>query len=204
MDSNNNYDIFFGGYMTQEIEIEYKVLLSKQEYERLAANLPFPNEPTVQTNYYFETNECDLKKHASALRIRHKHNQYTLTLKQPHQNGILETHDHLMENMYKKWLSGNPIPTKNVTKQLNTMNIPVNQLRYFGSLKTMRKSFRANAVTYVIDESIYNGMTDYELEIEAPSHRLAKSAFNGILRQFYISPKQPITKTERFFNTLTS
>src|SRR5690625_3099304 len=103
--------LLFGGIMAQEIEIEYKVLLTKKEFEKIASSLPFSANSVTQVNHYFETNQFNFKKQQSALRIREKNNKYTLTLKQPHEEGILETHDQLTEEEYNHWINGNPTPT---------------------------------------------------------------------------------------------
>ncbi|WP_212685903.1 CYTH domain-containing protein, partial [Salmonella enterica] len=84
-------------YMAQEIEIEFKNLLTEEEYLKLLSNLPFPKYSQTQTNYYFETEDFSLKAHGSALRIREKNGNYTLTLKETHELGLLETHDALTE-----------------------------------------------------------------------------------------------------------
>src|SRR5699024_11542022 len=70
-----------GGTMVQEIEIEYKTLLTKNEYNILLNALPFSSETIMQTNHYFETDDFKIERHHSALRIRNKGQRYTLTLK---------------------------------------------------------------------------------------------------------------------------
>lgn len=52
-------------------------------------------------NHYFETPNFSLKEAGSALRIRHKGETYTLTLKQPAEVGLLETHQVVTENEAK-------------------------------------------------------------------------------------------------------
>lgn len=188
--------------MAQEIEIEYKALLTKEQFDRLATALPFPAAASTQTNYYFETKQFDLKKQNSALRIRKKDNAYALTLKQPHTEGILETHDSLSEKEFLSWMNGKPFSAFHVGNKLEKMGINANSLLYYGLLTTERRSFKSDHIEYVLDESKYNGTIDYELEIEAPSKEIGEAAFEQLLAQFNIEPKEPITKIERFFNTL--
>src|SRR5699024_6280641 len=92
--------------MGQEIEIEYKNLLTKQEFNHLLHHFSFPQPGKKQTNYYFETKNFTLKENRSALRIREKDGNYQLTLKEPHVNGLLETHDMLTESEAMDWLQG--------------------------------------------------------------------------------------------------
>ncbi len=58
--------------MSQEIEIEYKNLLTKDEFNSLLSNLSFPRKGQVQINYYFETADLALRNKLSALKIKKK------------------------------------------------------------------------------------------------------------------------------------
>ena len=188
--------------MVQEIEIEYKTLLTKQEFTTLLHALSFPQDSVSQTNYYFDTINFALKEHLSALRIREKEGKYTLTLKEPHVEGILETHDQLSSNEFEQWINGQPIPKENVTNQLTAMGVIVPHLLFYGSLYTERRSFTEDGIIYVLDKSSYNNITDYELEIEAPSKIKGKEALRKILEKFPVVEQKSITKIERFFTTL--
>src|SRR5690625_4831450 len=127
-----------GRVKAQEIEIEYKVLLSKTQYERLAKNLPFPAAMT-QVNYYFETDQFDLKTNGSALRIRKKNGNYVLTLKEPHEEGILETHDKLTTAEFFQCIAGNPVDKPKTMEQLKKKGIEIEQLNYYGPLRQKEK-----------------------------------------------------------------
>ncbi|WP_347835513.1 CYTH domain-containing protein [Gracilibacillus sp. JCM 18860] len=52
--------------MSQEIEIEFKNLLTSQEYRKLDP-LFHSVTPIVQINHYFETPDFALKRHGAAL-----------------------------------------------------------------------------------------------------------------------------------------
>ena len=188
--------------MAQEIEIEYKTLLTKQEYTSFLHALPFPKDAIIQTNYYFETKNFALKDHRSALRIRKHADNFTLTLKEPHHEGILETHDQLTQSEFEQWITNHPVPKENVLTQLTALDISITELIYCGSLQTERREFIKGGVTYVLDKSIYNHVTDYELEIEAPSKKQGQVALQNLLEQFPVKKQQSITKIERFFNSL--
>jgi|SRR5690625_3321611 len=187
--------------MSQQIEIEYKTMLTKKEFIQLLNNLPFPRQPITQINHYFETEQFDLKRHRSALRIREKGQHYTLTLKQPHEKGILETNDSLTDEEANSWLRGKPIPQKNIMKQLHKIGIAEDKLRYYGSLKTERYTFEKDGIYYMLDKSFYNDKIDYELEIEAPSKNKGIKALYKLLREQHIEERTAITKIERFFQT---
>lgn len=188
--------------MSQEIEIEYKILLTFDKYLLLSNKMPFPNQAIMQTNYYFDTKNNDLRKERSALRIRKKNDGYTLTLKEPYGEHILETHDALTEGEFLQWINENPVTKPNVSNQLIKLGIKDTDLIYLGSLTTERKTFTKYGIEYVLDKSEYNGITDYELEIEAPTAESGMAAFKKILQDFHIKKQAAITKNERFFLSL--
>lgn len=188
--------------MNQEIEIEYKVLLSKEKFNQLLNSLNFPKEPFTQTNYYFETPDLKLKHNHSALRIRKKDSSYVVTLKEPHPEGILETHDIISKDTFQDAINNNKLMAPNCIKQLEKINISIDEIRYIGFLTTERYEFTENSLIYVLDKSFYNQLIDYELEIEAPSKRIGLDRFNELITLFNIEEVPPVTKIERFFSTL--
>lgn len=189
--------------MRQEIEIEFKVLLTKKEYHSLLQLLPFPKDAITQTNYYFETDLFLFKEKNAALRIRKKNDSYTLTLKQPHEQGILETHETLTENEAMQWIKSKPVLNNKMIHYLNLLKIPIHDLKLFGSLSTERRQFERNDIVYVLDKSFYNNYIDYELEIESPSKKTGLHAFHALLDEFNIKQKESTPKIERFFKTLS-
>ena len=61
---------------------------------------------------------------------------------------------------------------------------------------------KQNDILYVLDKSIYNGVTDYELEIEAPTQEKGEQALQNVIKKYHITKQPSITKIERFFRTL--
>ncbi|GLO65667.1 MULTISPECIES: CYTH domain-containing protein [Oceanobacillus] len=188
--------------MSQEIEIEYKNLLTKDEFIQLQQDLSFPTSSVKQTNYYFETKNFDLKKHGSALRIRKKQGQYQLTLKQPHEDGLLETHDDLTEQEFQKWIHGEIIQKPHTTKQLSEMNISPTSLNYAGYLTTNRMEIEFNGTQLVLDHSNYLGIEDFELELESATKEHGEKVFHGLLNKYHIPIRQTPSKIERFFHQM--
>lgn len=188
--------------MNQEIEIEFKVLLSENKFNQILSALNFPAEAFTQVNYYFETPDFKLKKNNSALRIRKKNSSYVVTLKEPHPEGILETHDHISESDFDKAINDNYLSAPNCIKQLNKKDISIKNIEYVGSLTTERYEFTDEKLIYVLDKSFYNNTIDYELEIEAPSKAIGLKIFNELITKFNIEKLPQVTKIERFYNTL--
>lgn len=188
--------------MVQEIEIEYKNILTEKEFYQLLNQYPFPKEATVQTNYYLETPDFKLKENGCALRIRKKQNSFVLTLKEPHLNGLLETHDTLTKQEACAILDGSVIKKANIIERLNAMHIPVSSLVYYGKLTTERRETKLNGTLLVLDHSMYNGITDYELEVEAPSEQIGIRVFKQILKEQAIAKRDTPNKIKRFFTSI--
>lgn len=187
--------------MTQEIEIEYKNLLTEEEFTRVLSQYPFPERAATQTNYYFETDDFSLKQKGCALRIREKNGKFVLTLKEPHASGLLETHDPLTKQEADNWLHGTIIPKDNVMGQLNTMHIPIDKIVYYGKLTTSRREVEYDQALLVLDHSMYNDTSDYELEVEAPTEATGMAVFENVLQQNNIKKRDTPNKIKRFFAT---
>ncbi|GEL77146.1 CYTH domain-containing protein [Tenuibacillus multivorans] len=186
-----------------EIEIEFKNLLSKQQYNQLKHHWFNHQQPIRQTNYYFETDDFQLKQHDAALRIREKNHNYIATLKQPHEDGLLETHDALTHEEAYKWFHDNVQIKENILTHLKQMKIDVNQIHFKGSLTTHRLEKRVNDFNVVLDYSEYHHTEDYELEVEAPSYQQGKTFFKELLERYNIQPQPTKNKIQRFFESLS-
>src|SRR5690625_4989090 len=100
-------------------------------------------------------------------------------------------------------MNENPKTKNNTSKKLRRLGVAESDLSYFGALKTERKEFSSEKTAYCLDKSIYNGVTDYELEIEAPTIEIGKSIFNNLLEKYNIPKKKPIKKIESILRTST-
>ncbi|MCT1904030.1 CYTH domain-containing protein [Oceanobacillus sojae] len=186
--------------MSQEVEIEFKNLLTIQEYNLLAEDLFSQTEMIEQTNYYFETDSFDLKANQSALRIRKKNETYTLTLKEPHPDGLLETHDTLTKKEFLSWTSGRPTEAPNVAEQLRQLSIDLSSLNYAGRMTTFRKEIPYQDTLIFLDKSIYLDTEDAELELEAASKHYGEEVFNSLLANYQIPVRETPAKIARFFH----
>ena len=70
----------------KNIEIEYKVMVDKQDFIKLEEFLDnhYKYKTYIQTNYYYDTDNLDVKNNGLSLRIRHieNDNKYISTLKE--------------------------------------------------------------------------------------------------------------------------
>lgn len=125
--------------MTQEIEIEFKNLLTKSEFLKLSEALCMKEHDfKQQVNHYFDTKDFSLKQKKSALRIREKDGAFVLTLKEPAAVGLLETHQELAApdlDVFK-------IPEGSVKRQLEGLGINSEHICYFGTLSDRTRGKR--------------------------------------------------------------
>ncbi|PAD38229.1 CYTH domain-containing protein [Terribacillus sp. 7520-G] len=189
--------------MPQEIEIEFKNLLTEAEFKKLYHALEMESAPVIQqVNHYFETKDFQLKQQGSALRIREKNGRFQSTLKQPQGDGLLETHDDLTEEQAKAWLQGQITLGPDISKQLKEMDISAAELNYGGSLETIRREKSYNDTTIVLDKSIYGDTVDYELELEASSYKHGENVFQTLLDAHGIGKRKTPNKIQRFYDSL--
>ena len=64
-------------------ELEFKSVITKEQYEALVKKFDLENNIYAQTNYYFDTPDYKLKGMHTVLRIRQKGSNYKLTKKDP-------------------------------------------------------------------------------------------------------------------------
>ena len=187
--------------MKQEIEIEFKNLLTSTEFHKLMDAFHIDNSQfKEQTNYYFDTPTFDIKENRAALRIRYKNDCYVLTLKQPSKVGLLETHETLTKEEATRLLKGeSPLPSS-MEKQIKTLGIEVRKVNLFGSLTTKRAEVPYKDGLLVLDHSTYLNHEDFELEYEVRNEESGKKAFLELLNHFHIPMRETNNKIQRFFN----
>ncbi|MFC4403258.1 CYTH domain-containing protein [Gracilibacillus xinjiangensis] len=191
--------------MSHEIEIEFKNLLTKQEFALFHDFFQsFSKKQITQINHYFETPSFSLKNKGAALRIREKGNDFTVTLKQPNPDGagLLETHQVISAHETTDWFDNKINPDHELATALTRLGIKITQLRYGGKLQTNRTEFEYKDTLVVLDHSFYNGQEDYELELECKEENYGESIFNELLKKFAIPRRKTMNKIERFYHTL--
>jgi uncharacterized protein YjbK len=189
-----------GSIVTQNLEIEFKNMLTKQEYEKLLQTFQVDKGQIFsQENHYFDTPEFALKNMGSALRIRQKNNQFEMTLKQPAPIGLLETNQALTKEEAANAIQFGQLPSGDIKKMIEEMGIAFSQLHYFGSTITKRVELNYEIGLLVLDHSFYLGKEDYELEYEVEDHSKGEEMFQKILQEFKIPKRKSENKIRRFY-----
>jgi uncharacterized protein YjbK len=186
--------------VAETIEIEFKNLLTKVEFENLLKTFNIEDKDIVkQSNHYFDTPDFSLKDLGSALRIREKKNSFELTLKQPAAVGLLETTQHLSSNEFEAAIKKQIFPEGIVQERLEQLDIAFNNIVYFGTLTTKRAEFPYKEGLLVLDHSFYLEKEDYEIEYEVEDFQTGQLVFQELLKQYDIPIRKTQNKIARFY-----
>lgn len=172
--------------MQSNIEIEAKVLLTKEQYENLLKYLHLERYKKIeQTNHYIDSTNRVLKKSDIALRIR-ENNDFVLTLKTPLSEGLLEKNQNITWREYSDLEDNGIFPQGDIKNFLEICGFNTRELKVLASLKTSRIELELDDGVLCLDENIYgqnNSITDYELEVESTSMEKAEETAKKILKE---------------------
>lgn len=163
-------------YMIQNIEKEYKVLLTEFQYQQLISLLS-PNKPVKQTNYYYDTIDHQIQNKKGAMRIREKNGKYIFTLK------IRKDQDSLFE--YEKIVQTNDSSVfldKDISQLLRKYDLN-GPFQLIGYMTTYRSLCISEYAEICLDKNIYKNTTDYEIEYEYKKEHDGLSVFESILQK---------------------
>lgn len=191
-------------FMSQQMEIEFKNLLTKEEYTRLLTFFNIlPEQIVHQENHYFDTPNYDLKNAASGLRIRILPNRIECTLKErSSENAHLETTEILTADVAVKMIRGLTFEAPSVEQRLLDMNVKKAELQLFGSLTTNRVELEYEGGLLVFDHSFYLQCEDYEVEYETSEENTGFDIFQQFLTEHKIEKRYAKKKIARFAEAL--
>lgn len=186
--------------MKQEVEIEFKNMLTKEEFLRMKQSFRLADDAfSYQENHYFDTPTFSLKAKGAALRIRTKQHTYTLTLKQTIEEGLLETHEPLTAEEAEALLKGTSSFPSEMAALLQSMEVVPSTLHYFGTLATYRAEFPYEGGLLVLDHSLYLQTEDYEIEYETTDYVHGKAIFEQLLASMNIPVRPAKNKIKRLY-----
>lgn len=185
------------------LEIEYKTLLNQDEFKRLEARFSHV-KPVTQTNYYFDTDNFDLKNNRMSLRIRTFSDKAELTLKIPQEIGNEEYNQDLTLVDARQIIKDVKFPEGDIKSLLMDKQIPLNKLILLGHLTTKRRETTTPIGLMALDYNHYSGHIDYELELEVTDAKQGQTDFEQFLSDYNISFKYAKSKVARFAATLKS
>ena len=179
------------------LEIEFKTLLTKEEYDSLKDF--FKEQPPIrQTNHYIDTPDQAIRNHQMALRIRTLADRAELTLKVPQEAGHFEYNQALTFDQVEDFLSKKKLPQGEIASFLTDLGIPLAALDVWGSLETERREKRIPKGLLAFDRSRYNSI-ELEMEVDAASD---ETYFHEFLKEKQIEYKPAKSKVARLAQSL--
>jgi len=152
--------------MKQNLEIEYKILISQDKFMQLSSK--YTGGKVLQTNFYYDTYDLSLRKQHISCRIRTIDEQSELTIKTP---GPVGKNEFTFEHIDPQTVFTRP----DVLAFLSELKVQ-SPLIHQGTLQTLRTTVPLKHGLLCLDKSTYNGITDYELEYEVDGD--AKKGFD--------------------------
>ena len=175
------------------VENEFKVMLTKEQYEAIHEMYQWDGEKE-QVNHYYDTAELTLIKSHVTCRVRFVDGRYLLQMKLP--NGADYSRIELEEDI------GDTLPDGFDGERLSAFcgRSGMPDVRLLGELKTLRSVKELCGAEIDLDRSSYFGKTDHELEIEFTDEAVARTLLADIKQKACINEKSDVClgKIHRF------
>ena len=178
----------------REIEIEFKNLLTKDQYDVLYEKYNLSNsEKIINKNFYYDDADESFKKIGAALRIRYANKKIEMTLKIKGETQNVEINVPLDER-YPKEPTVLPILPNEIISELERMNVKIKTPMLIQKIETLRHEVTLEEGLLVLDKTTFiNDITDYELEFETKDYESGLAAFEKLLEEnnIYKNPEKP-------------
>ncbi|MDY5431678.1 MAG: CYTH domain-containing protein [Candidatus Enterosoma sp.] len=181
---------------SNNIEIEAKVLLSKKDYERLLANIPFNPQVKVQENYFLDSEDRELKKYGMLVRLRRREGRNKLTMKAPLSEGLLDKSQMLTDEETTALLENNIFPRGDILDFLEILHIDSSRFQILAELTTERYEGIYEGFEINISKNIYSGTVDYELECDSDSAFNSQNTLRSLCDHFDIKYEPNVLSKE--------
>ena len=159
-------------------EMEYKHMLTREEYGRIGAWMDDENAPPVfvQINYYYDTGDYDLHREDVTLRIRQTEDRLLCQCK--FESGRGRDNGAQARTELEKRIGALPteIDPGKCFDHPQVRDLP--RAHLLGCLVTERRVYAVEpGVDVTLDRSHYLGQTDWELEIEYDENREDRASY---------------------------
>lgn len=188
----------------KELEIEFKNMLSGPEYGRLQEKYFTGAQRIVQTNFYIDTPDLEMRQNRLLLRIRDVEGKQMMTLKEPTEKGVMEYHGEVASDLnFDRNIRRDELPEL-ILGELARFEIDATQLKIYGALSTERREVPYEDGVLVLDRNTFLDQEDFELEYEVDNYDKGETHFTRLLEEAGIERRDEVTKSERFYNKLDS
>lgn len=185
--------------MNKNIEKEYKILVTKDQFEILSRQFDNLNFIT-QINTYYDTANMDIRNNKGAMRIRERNGKYIFTLKMKDKNidGHYEFEMEVSEN------NTDVFKNPDIKNLLNSYGIHDDVIP-LTTLETKRAVINTGDAEICFDINSYNGIIDYEIEYEYIKPHDGLTIFQELLSHAnLIYKKNSTSKIQRALNSIYS
>lgn len=190
-------------------EIEERVLISEEQYTKIEKYLKenFSHITiTHQKNRYFDDKDRTIKRIRNVLRIRSFRSckERELTYKVKGTEGDFEYTQMLSHYWFYQITRFSRLPDGIVKDTLIKDGVDVNSLTMLVDLYTKRMEVKCNDYLLVLDANMYNGINDYNIEIESNvSKKHAKEIILKYCEMFGLTYSDNyVVKSRRAFESL--
>ncbi|WP_243833759.1 CYTH domain-containing protein [Breznakia blatticola] len=159
--------------MKTHIEKEYKILVTKEQFDQLITNYPEIDFIT-QTNYYYDNKNYEIMKQKGAMRIRESAGTNLFTLKEIKGDDLIE-YEQMVDTV-----DASVFEDKQIQKVLNKYHLE-GPFELVATLTTKRAMYVGDGYELCFDISTYGDVTDYEIEYEYTQAHDGLTNFNEIL-----------------------
>lgn len=168
----------------REIEIEFKNLLTKNQYDELYGKYNLSNsEEIINKNFYYDDADESFKKIGAALRIRYTNKKTEMTLKIKDETQNVEINVPLDER-YPKEPTVLPILPNEIISELERMNVKIKTPMLIQKIETLRHEVTLEGGLLVLDKTTFiNDIVDYELEFETKDYEIGLATFEKLLEE---------------------
>lgn len=181
--------------MNTNLEVEYKVLLTKEQFEILINQQKQLNF-VRQTNTYYDTVDFQIRKQKGSMRIREKNGTFIFTLKLHVDGGLME---------YEKIVSQNDCSVfqdEEIKALLSQFSLS-DTICEITSLTTDRAVVNTGFAEVCYDHNFYNGIEDYEIEYEYTAEHDGLTEFQKLLEPIHVQyHKNCTSKSKRAIKSL--
>ena len=178
----------------REIEIEFKNLLTEDQYDALYKKYNLSDsEEIINKNFYYDDTDESFKNIGAALRIRYTNKKIEMTLKIKGETQNVEINVPLDEG-YPKEPTVLPILPNEIIAELERMNVKIKTPMLIQKIETLRHEVTLEEDLLVLDKTTFiNDIVDYELEFETKDYETGLAAFEKLLEENNINkhPAKP-------------
>ena len=185
--------------MEKNTDVEFKSLLTKEEYDRLIKQFK-GSKQDFQTNHYFDTVRFSLKALDVSVRVRER-DDISLTYKRKKGYNIDVKTVVINQAKFEEIKKTGVIDIPEIADELYKL-IKDQKLVNFMSLSTLRTYLPYSNGVLNIDKSTYLDTTDYEIEYSSKSYHQGKDEFIQLINDLNIAYKKSNKKIQRAYARL--